>query len=154
MVEPERGRGSGGELCWRATRQGLPGWNSSHRWAGEGSSWLLPGFSRCIGTIDSLMPEKTHAWSRCRCRLAKQALFELLRRAVVERRVQSSAIVIALDELADVSLQSEERRVGKECRSRWSPSHRKKKDTKRRTIHRQTEKIKTSSEAAEAYLTA
>src|SRR5690606_41679290 len=32
---------------------------------------------------------------------------------------------------------SEERRVGKECRSRWSPKHEKKKRWKRGTKHRQ-----------------
>src|ERR1035437_5714608 len=104
MVEPERGRGSGGELCWRATRRGLPGWNSSHRWAGEGSYRLLPGLLASIGTIDSPMPEKTHACDRRCCRLVEQA-FERLRRAVAERRVQPPAIVIPLDELADVGFQ-------------------------------------------------
>ena len=49
MVEPEVGRGSGGELCWRATRRGLPGWNSSHRctenrWAWEGNG----DFQHCL----------------------------------------------------------------------------------------------------------
>src|SRR5208283_479114 len=115
MVEPEGGWGSGGELCWRATHQGLPGWNSSHRWsehrwvldrwAWEGSLRLLPGLSRTIGTIDSLMPEKTHACDRPCCRIGQQALLELLRRAVAERRVHSSAIVIPLEEVADVGLQ-------------------------------------------------
>jgi len=52
-----------------------------------------------------LMPEKTHACDRHHCRLVEQALLELLRRAVAERRVQPSAIVIPLEELADVSLQ-------------------------------------------------
>ena len=50
MVEPEGGRGSGGELCWRATRQKLPGWNSSHRRGGE-RSWLLSALFETFGTI-------------------------------------------------------------------------------------------------------
>src|ERR1700682_4742726 len=102
-VEPEYGRGSGGELCWRATRRGIPGWNSSHRWAGEGSRRLLPSLLSGIGTVDSCMPEKTHACGRHCCRVVGQAALELLRRAVVEGRVQPGAIVILVDELADVS---------------------------------------------------
>src|SRR5690348_18395351 len=31
----------------------------------------------------------------------------------------------------DIAARSEERRVGKECRSRWSPGHRKKKERER-----------------------
>ena len=31
-----------------------------------------------------------------------------------------------------MGLRSEERRVGKECRSRWAPYHEKKKDTKKK----------------------
>src|SRR5271154_5423231 len=92
MLQAEVGRESGGERCWRATRRGLPGWNSSHRWLREGSRFL-PRLCRAIGTIDSLMPEKTHVHGR-RCRRTFEAALEVLRRPVVERRVQPSAIVI------------------------------------------------------------
>src|SRR5436189_6224444 len=36
------------------------------------------------------------------------------------------------------AIRSEERRVGKECRSRWSPYHEKKKKNKDSAIHRRT----------------
>src|SRR5580704_19058219 len=104
MLQAEVGRGSGGELCWRATRRGLPGWNSSHRGLREGSRFL-PQLYTAIGTIDSLMPEKTHVHGRCCRRNFEQAALEVLWCAVVERRVQPSAIVIAFDKLLDVGLQ-------------------------------------------------
>src|SRR5690606_41990718 len=44
-------------------------------------------------------------------------------------------IIVALGKL----LRSEERRVGKECRSRWSPYHYKKKDSEERGAKRRQE---------------
>jgi hypothetical protein len=51
------------------------------------------------------MPEKTHFWPWDCWRVSQQTLFELLRAAVSQRRVHSSAIVVPLEELADVGLQ-------------------------------------------------
>jgi hypothetical protein len=49
------GRGSGGGLCWRATRRGIPGWNASHRGAGGRSQWLSGSSGRfipsCLGKL-------------------------------------------------------------------------------------------------------
>src|SRR5437016_13375997 len=43
---------------------------------------------------------------------------------------------VALRDLVDARLvRSEERRVGKECRSRWSPDHEKKKKKKEEDVH-------------------
>src|SRR5438034_11144700 len=41
----------------------------------------------------------------------------------------------------EVAMRSEERRVGKECRSRWSPYHEKKKKSKR-TVYKRREESK------------
>ena len=40
-----------------------------------------------------------------------------------EERTLKAANQILTDGVADLILRSEERRVGKECRSRWSPYH-------------------------------
>ena len=47
--------------------------------------------------------------------------------------IQTAVLIETLTELgADVRWRSEERRVGKECRSRWSPYHLKKKEEKKK----------------------
>src|SRR3712207_7606326 len=53
--------------------------------------------------------ERLHGGGVCRADLA-EALVDVIRRALGEREQQPP-------------LRSEERRVGKECRSRWSPYH-------------------------------
>src|SRR5437899_5386377 len=40
-----------------------------------------------------------------------------------DRRSQSAAVAPGQGEVARADVRSEERRVGKECRSRWSPYH-------------------------------
>ena len=53
-------------------------------------------------------------------------LGELRRRlaiVVVSLLVTSVVVYVATPTLIDISSRSEERRVGKECRSRWSPYH-------------------------------
>src|SRR2546422_10439293 len=47
-----------------------------------------------------------------------------------QRRVGLEQQVVEQHRLAEVEKRSEERRVGKECRSRWSPDHEKKKKEK------------------------
>src|SRR5438874_9023754 len=52
------------------------------------------------------------------------------RRAVIVAHVDSRDVRCAAEsEAGDIHGRSEERRVGKECRSRWSPYHKKKKET-------------------------
>src|SRR5579872_3549650 len=51
------------------------------------------------------MPEKTHAWSWQLGRALPPVLFELHGGAVVQRRVQASAIVIALQKMLDLHFQ-------------------------------------------------
>src|SRR5579864_4795613 len=51
-------------------------------------------------TIDFLMPKKTHARSQGNC--LGCGLFELLRRLIAQRRMQTASIVILLDEGFDV----------------------------------------------------
>src|SRR3712207_9194439 len=46
-----------------------------------------------------------------------------------------AGLAMAFSSVSVVANRSEERRVGKECRSRWSPYHSKKKKTQPHTIH-------------------
>src|SRR5256885_7120886 len=62
--------------------------------------------------------------------LAGQALYQIVRAAIelgdltgADRAVQKILADYPPGDLNDRSLRSEERRVGKECRSRWSPYH-------------------------------
>ena len=43
--------------------------------------------------------------------------------AELETKLLSSEIQMAVHSMKDIAERSEERRVGKECRSRWSPYH-------------------------------
>ena len=52
---------------------------------------------------------------------AETALLELLRRLDAEEYEISLYVLLGRGEM--ISQRSEERRVGKECRSRWSPYH-------------------------------
>src|SRR5690348_14285864 len=63
--------------------------------------------------------------------LVPSLLFSLHAGVWADRRGDRRGLMIA----TDVG-RSEERRVGKECRSRWSPEHEKKKDNERREARR------------------
>ena len=53
-----------------------------------------------------------------------KAEYELLQSKVKESgRTQQEVVIKAIADLKIASTRSEERRVGKECRSRWSPYH-------------------------------
>ena len=61
------------------------------------------------------------SWRRClELGISKEKLSAVARSSAVFTIVPSVSIVIGLFTL---STRSEERRVGKECRSRWSPYH-------------------------------
>src|SRR2546426_12345105 len=52
------------------------------------------------------------------------AMFKrLVRRAIATAQLEPAAVAVATDDGLIHDLRSEERRVGKECRSRWSPYH-------------------------------
>ena len=60
------------------------------------------------------------AWGEFNNRIAQLENKEF----IVNETVDLSGIIKELEEIkADVKIRSEERRVGKECRSRWSPDH-------------------------------
>ena len=59
---------------------------------------------------------------RTRTNVDVALLFGALATAIVESRVVTTFGVNQGDVVADI-VRSEERRVGKECRSRWSPYH-------------------------------
>src|SRR5688572_33262346 len=48
---------------------------------------------------------------------------DIVVQTTIDPKLQAVAEAAVIDELAAKSVRSEERRVGKECRSRWSPYH-------------------------------
>src|SRR4051794_41645293 len=60
---------------------------------------------------------------RIRLEHALRATYEIAQRTDGHPRTRESALVDAIEMLRVTDERSEERRVGKECRSRWSPDH-------------------------------
>src|SRR2546427_11058284 len=54
---------------------------------------------------------------------ARQVLAHALVRAIAEGQVVAGVVAVDVEEVGIGEMRSEERRVGKECRSRWSPYH-------------------------------
>src|SRR5947207_11827034 len=83
-------------MCWRATRPGIISRRLIKAMSRGVAYGLLP-----IALIDFPMPRKTQDGScRCTgCRLSGQLLFKLLRRTIVQSRVQPGAIIVLLNEL-------------------------------------------------------
>ena len=78
---------------------------------GSGLSFMLIGAWGVVRLPDAY--HRLHASSKC----STLGLFGMLAGAVVHIGTADALIKAAL------TLRSEERRVGKECRSRWSPYH-------------------------------
>src|SRR3989449_6113223 len=84
-----------------------------------------------IGTVTLNRPEKLNALDRPLCDDLREALALLTKSDVVRvivitgagRAFCAGADLDVLDEDGPALVRSEERRVGKECRSRWSPYH-------------------------------
>ena len=75
---------------------------------------LHDGFIIVFTSIDSLhSPEKLEYWMGT---IMKNISLRYLKQC-------SSMSTISLEEMSEDEARSEERRVGKECRSRWSPYH-------------------------------
>src|SRR2546422_11705242 len=78
-----------------------------------------PDLVRLLAVLSELEPQLRSSGN---ARLAVELL--LLRWAMMSRTVELEAVIRALGkEPVEKPVRSEERRVGKECRSRWSPYH-------------------------------
>src|SRR5215211_9555454 len=89
-------------------RQPHPGWEEGAEWEPEVSSFFVESRGERV-VIDPLAPHprEREVWDR------------------LDATPPTVALVLKPDHVRDVDVfaRSEERRVGKECRSRWSPYH-------------------------------
>ena len=91
-----------------------------------GSTAAVEGWRVCIvDTVDELNANAANALLKVLEEPPRQSLFLLASHAParVLPTIQSRCRKLPLRPLAAGDVRSEERRVGKECRSRWSPYH-------------------------------
>src|SRR3712207_9323473 len=100
---------------------------------------LALGLSACgINNVPTLEEQAKSAWSEVQNQYQRRAdlipnLVETVKgfaqqerevlREVTEARAKATQVQVDASTITDPQKRSEERRVGKECRSRWSPYH-------------------------------
>ena len=82
--------------------------------------WALAASVSCSGNRPAAAPSAVGVWADRDCELLRTERFALLFESNGDT---TTSLLQRMDATDTVLLRSEERRVGKECRSRWSPYH-------------------------------